>query len=81
MKTMQLREAKARFSALVDAAENGEPTLVTRHGRAVAMLVPIEEGQRLFANENKPDLVDYLMSMPAEIPLKRNRSRARSVKF
>jgi prevent-host-death family protein len=47
MKTMQLREAKARFSALVDAAENGEPTLVTRHGRAVAMLVPIEEGQRL----------------------------------
>lgn len=33
MKTMQLREAKASLSALVEAAENGEPTVITKHGK------------------------------------------------
>ena len=43
MKTMQLREAKAKFSALVEAAENGETTIVTKNGRPAAMVVPVEE--------------------------------------
>lgn len=32
METVQIQEAKARFSALVAAAEKGIPTLVSRHG-------------------------------------------------
>ena len=32
MNEVQLREAKARLSALVDAAERGEATTITRHG-------------------------------------------------
>ncbi|MBX9699281.1 MAG: type II toxin-antitoxin system Phd/YefM family antitoxin [Acetobacteraceae bacterium] len=47
MKEMQLREAKARFSAVVDAAEGGEPSLITRHGKPAAVVVGFEEWQRL----------------------------------
>ena len=32
MKTLQLKEAKSAFSAIVEAAEHGEPTIVAKHG-------------------------------------------------
>jgi len=35
-------EAKNRLSELLRAAEAGRPVVITRHGRAVARLVPIE---------------------------------------
>ena len=38
---VQLREAKAGLSALVSAAEKGEETIITRHGKAVARIVPM----------------------------------------
>jgi prevent-host-death family protein len=34
-------DAKAQFSRLVDQAERGEETVITRHGRPVAKLVPV----------------------------------------
>jgi prevent-host-death family protein len=40
MEKVQLFEAKARLSELVDRAEAGQETLITRRGRAVARLVP-----------------------------------------
>jgi len=46
MKTMQLREAKAKLSALVAAAENGESTVVTKNGRPAAMVVPFDKTRR-----------------------------------
>lgn len=78
MNTVQLREAKAILSALVDAAERGEPTTITRHGNPAAMIVPIEAGRQLYAGE-KPNLIDYLMSMPVDLPLRRDQSRPRPV--
>ena len=42
MKTMQLREAKAKLSALVEAAEHGETTIVTKNGRPAAMVAPVQ---------------------------------------
>jgi prevent-host-death family protein len=39
--TIQLRDAKAILSALVDEAEKGKLTVITRHGRPAAMLVPM----------------------------------------
>ena len=47
METVQIREAKAGFSALVAAAEKGRPTLVSRHGQPCAMIVPVADGARL----------------------------------
>ena len=34
-------EARNQLPDLLDAAENGRTTIITRHGRAVAALVPI----------------------------------------
>jgi prevent-host-death family protein len=34
-------EARNQLSALLEAAERGESTIITRHGRPVAALVPI----------------------------------------
>ena len=39
MKIVQLREAKARLSELVDRAQSGDEVVISRHGKAVAKLV------------------------------------------
>lgn len=80
MNKVQLREAKAKLSALVEAAERGEPTTITKHGRPAAVLMPVAEHSDIAPGE-KPSFAEWLMSMPHDIPIRRNRSRARSVKF
>jgi prevent-host-death family protein len=42
MKTIQASEAKAKFLSLLSEAERGETIEITRHGRAVAKIVPID---------------------------------------
>ncbi len=63
MRTVQVRGAKATFSALVEAAERGEPTTITRHGKAAAMVVPMDVARRLYPDD-KPSFADFLMSFP-----------------
>ena len=46
-----MREARARFAELLDAAERGNVTVITRHGRATAAIVPAVLLDRL----GKPD--------------------------
>src|SRR5260370_11697156 len=46
-----VREARARFAELLDAAERGGVTVITRHGRATAAIVPAALLDRL----GKPD--------------------------
>jgi prevent-host-death family protein len=48
MRTWPVRDAKARFSELLEACLEKGPQLVTRHGRDAAVLVPIEEWYRLW---------------------------------
>ncbi len=38
---VSMREARARFAELLDDAERGNVTLITRHGRAAAAVVPV----------------------------------------
>lgn len=40
MRSIQVVEAKAKFSALLAAVEAGEEIAITRHGKVVARLVP-----------------------------------------
>jgi prevent-host-death family protein len=40
MDRMSLYDAKARFSELVDRAEQGRSTVITKRGRVVAKIVP-----------------------------------------
>lgn len=83
MKTMQIREAKAGFSAVVEAAENGEPTIITKHGKPAAMVVPINEARKLYPQdqEKQRNFVDFLMTYPGGIELERNESPSREVEF
>ncbi len=71
MNTVQIREAKAGFSALVAEAEEGRPTLITRHGRPSAMVVPVEAGQQLYPLDT-PSLSAYLLGMPEGIDIERD---------
>ncbi len=43
MKLVNLAEAKAKFSALVEEAESGETVCITRHGKPVARLGPPQD--------------------------------------
>ncbi|RYF66770.1 MAG: type II toxin-antitoxin system Phd/YefM family antitoxin [Comamonadaceae bacterium] len=67
MNTLQIREAKAGFSALVADAEHGRPTLITRHGVPTAMVVPVDAGRRLFPIDT-PSLASHLLAMPEALP-------------
>ena len=42
MRTVGIFEAKQNFSALVEAVEAGEEVRVTRHGKEVARMLPIQ---------------------------------------
>ncbi|HZZ00993.1 MAG TPA: type II toxin-antitoxin system Phd/YefM family antitoxin [Candidatus Baltobacteraceae bacterium] len=46
MKQVGIFEAKTHLSALVDEAVAGETTIITRNGKPVAELRPIEANQR-----------------------------------
>jgi len=41
MKQLNVAEAKAKFSELVDAAARGDTTVIAKSGTPVAMLVPL----------------------------------------
>jgi len=45
----QLQQAKARFSELLDRTLKEGPQSVTRHGKPVAVMISMEEYQRLYA--------------------------------
>jgi prevent-host-death family protein len=68
MEILQIREAKASFSALIAAAEKGRPTLVSRHGQPCAMIVSVADGARLYPLE-MPNLASYLLALPEPLEL------------
>ena len=61
-----LQDAKARFSAVVDAAMRGEAQLVTRRGKAAVVIVAAAEFDRLSRHDRSaaPGFIDFLRSMP-----------------
>lgn len=78
MKTIQVRDAKAGLSALIEAAENGEPTTITRHGKPAAVLVPVADADRLYASK-KPSFYEMLRAMPFELEIERDRTPPREI--
>ncbi|PWV98868.1 prevent-host-death family protein [Hoeflea marina] len=47
MKEIQLKDAKAKLSSVVDDALNGNGSIITRHGRKEAVLISYDDYQRL----------------------------------
>lgn len=78
MNTLQLRDAKATLSAVVDAAERGEPTTITRHGRPAAIVMPVEDAQRIY-DLKRPSLASLLMAIPYDLDLTRDPSPMREI--
>jgi prevent-host-death family protein len=65
MNTIGLRDAKANLSAVVEAAERGEATTITKHGRPAAVVVPVETAREMLVDQQKPSFASLLMSIPA----------------
>ena len=81
MSSWQVQDAKARFSEFLDASIEKGPQFVTRRGIETAVLVPIEEWNRL-QKAARPGLKELLLAPTARfenlIP-DRRRSRRRKV--
>ena len=76
----QVQQAKARFSELLDRTLKEGPQTVTRHGKAVAVMVPMEEYRRLH-NRGK-SLKALLAAAPLEgIEIVRSRDSGRAIKL
>lgn len=66
MLTINLKDAKAGFSSLVDGAIRGEFVTITRHGKPVAALVSIEAAEiaQSVMERKRSGLVAYLRTFP-----------------
>jgi prevent-host-death family protein len=63
-----LQDAKNRFSAVVNAACDGTPQLVTKWGKPAVVVVSAAQYARLTRKEQKDrrSFVDHLLSMPQD---------------
>lgn len=61
-----LQDAKNKFSAVVDAAQKGQPQFVTKRGAEAVVVVSAEEFRRLSDLDPKPNrtFVDHLLDAP-----------------
>ena len=62
MREIQLRDAKANLSAVVDEAMQGKPAVITRHGKRQVVVASYEEWERLSA---VPSFGRLLMAAPS----------------
>ena len=79
MRQIQLKDAKATLSSVVDDAVHGEPSIITRHGKPEAVVVGFKEWERL---ARVPSFGRLLMSAPispGDLP-ERNRTPIRRLK-
>ena len=61
MRNIQLKDAKAKLSTVVDDAVRGKPSVITRHGKREAVVLSYEEWERL---SQVPSFGRLLMSAP-----------------
>jgi prevent-host-death family protein len=61
MRKIQLKDAKARLSAVVDRATQGKRSIITRHGRPQAVVLGFADWERL---SHVPSFDRLVMSAP-----------------
>ena len=66
--TLNVRDARARFAAVITRAQNGSPTVITRNGEPAAAVVPIEDFNVL------EDAIDRYFARAADRDLAQNPS-------
>lgn len=82
MSTVNLKDAKAGFSSLVDDATKGEFVTITRHGKPAAVLVSVEAAEiaRKALGRTRPGLAAYLRTFPGG-EFERNRGSSRDTEL
>jgi prevent-host-death family protein len=78
MRALGLRSAKASLSAVVEAAERGEATTITKNGRPAAVVVPVAAASRLYPVYRR-SFAELLMSIPEDIEVERDAAPLRDV--
>ena len=63
MQKIQLKDAKAKLSEVVDRATRGKPSVITRHGRPEAVVLGFADWERL---SRVPSFGRLLMAAPLE---------------
>lgn len=76
MRTLRLRDAKTSLSAVVEAAERGEATTITKRGQPAAVIVPVADAKRIYPSQ-RPSFADVLMGIPHPIDTERDPSPPR----
>jgi antitoxin Phd len=77
MRKIQLRDAKARLSAVVDEAARGKPTVITSHCNWQAVLLSYAEWERLSSVPSFGRLLMAAPLSPDDLP-RRNRRGLRT---
>lgn len=80
MREIQLKEAKATLSAVIDQAVSGHPAIITRHGKREAVVLSFDEYEKL---THVPSFGRLLAAFPGEegdIP-PRSKTPSRTVDF
>lgn len=80
MREIQLRDAKASLSAVVDDAVRGEPAIITRHGKKEAVVLSFKEWERLSQVPSFGRLLMVAPIAPDDLP-ERDRTPRRDADF
>ena len=76
MRTVGIRAAKASLSEVIEAAERGEATTITKRGRPAAVVVPVEQAKRLYPAD-RPSFASLVMTIPHPVETERDPSPSR----
>lgn len=60
MKTLSTFDAKNKFSKVLADAEAGEPTIITRNGKELAIVISLDD----YRKEKRPSLAEFLLNSP-----------------
>ena len=80
MREVQLRDAKANLSAVVDVAIEGKPAVITRHRKKQAVVLSYEEWPRLSQVPSFGCLLMAASVRAGDLPA-RNRAKLRRTDF
>ena len=68
MRKIQLKDAKANLSAVVDEAARGKPSVITQHGKPQAVVLGFADWERLSHVPSFGRLLMSAPSQPADLP-------------
>ena len=72
MEKLSVYDAKARFSELIERAQSGRPTTITKRGRVVAKIVPAKD-----AGWDRSAVLDEVEALRRKLNVKRRFSIAK----